>query len=97
MLVFRDEDRHSRRRARPDQAPVHLEPAGQVSELFSQARFVEIEGAWIPFHAHEKEAETVVLMLVGVENVAAVIGQKTGHRRHNTFAVGTMDQQNCRI
>jgi len=36
-------------------------------------------------------------MLVGVKNVTAVVGQKTGYRRNNAFAVRTMDQQNCRI
>ena len=51
-------------------------------------------GRKAPLDAHEKQAEIVVLVLVGMQNIGAVLVEQARHPRHQPLAVGTMDQQN---
>jgi hypothetical protein len=45
-----------------------------------------------PLDAHEKQAKVVVLMLVGVENVCAVLIEQAGDAGHQALAVRAVNQ-----
>ncbi len=47
-----------------------------------------------PLDAHEKEAQFVVLVLVGVEDVGASLVEQAGDAGHQTLLVRAVDQQN---
>jgi len=46
-----------------------------------------------PLDAHEEEAQFVVLVLVGVEDVGSMLGKQRGDAGNETFLVGAIDEQ----
>ena len=51
----------------------------------------------IPLHAHEEEAQIVVLVLVGVQDVGPVPVQKARDAGDDPFPVGTVNQKGCGV
>ncbi len=47
-----------------------------------------------PLDTHEEEAELVVLVLVGVQDVGSLIVEKRGDARDEAFLVRAIDQEN---
>ena len=94
MLVLRNENDRGGPGRRIRQPPLHLKAVGQGLEALTESSIVQGEIRQVPFDAHEEEAEIVVLVLIGVENIGSPIVQKTGDRGDNSFAVGAMDQEN---
>ena len=50
-----------------------------------------------PLNTHEEEAEFVILMLVGVQDVGSLFVEKASDARYQALSVGTVDQENCAV
>jgi hypothetical protein len=94
MLVFRDEDRHPVLRLRIRQTPLHFEARCKLAEIPPQPRLLQIEAGEVPLDAHEKKTESMILMLIGMQNVGAMARQKARNRGDDALAVRTVNQQN---
>jgi hypothetical protein len=92
MEVLGNKDRHAGSGGGELDAPVHLQADGEMGELFPEV--IDRKVIERPFDAHKEEASLVVLMLVGVNDVGAVLVQDAGDGGDETFAVGTGDEQN---
>ena len=91
MLVAGNEERNSQAMPRPCQPPYHPEFAGQANKLLPEGRFIEVEAVERPLDPHEELSCFVVLVLVRMQDVAAMGIKKLGNGGHKTGAVGAID------
>ena len=47
-----------------------------------------------PFDTHEEQAQLVILVLIGMQDICAMRIEEIGDGGHQTLAVGTINQQN---
>jgi len=73
------------------ESPPHRESFRDRREFFAEIRYRQLEIHQIPFHARQKQPHLRILMLVGVQNVRVMAKQKIRNRRHNPFAIRTVD------
>ncbi len=71
---------------------VMLSSASEHSE--GGAKRFQIEAVQFELDAHEKQAQAVVDVLVGVQNVGAAFEEKSRHARYQALTIGAIDQQN---
>ena len=93
VQVFRDEDGHARKPPRVFDAPAQPEFNGQRFESRTKRRVIESERIQLPLDAHKEQAGFVIAMLVGMQDVRAVIVEKRRDLRDKAFAVGGIDEQ----
>ena len=93
MQVLRDKNRHGRMPSGVIDLPVHAVAGAEGSESRAKGIFGEIEIFEGELHAHEEQAELVVLVLVRVQDVGIVFEQKVGDGRDQAFAVRAIDEQ----
>ena len=85
MQVLRDEDRQACDGGGEFQAPVHTQLGGDGLEVRSEG--VHAEAVERPFDAHEEEAGFVVLMLIGMDDVGAVLVKHAGNGCHEALSL----------
>ena len=90
VQVLRAEERHPRPARARGELPRHLELGGQRRKGGAEA--LEVEAVQLPLHAHEKQAQLMVLVLVGVQDVGATLVEQARNARHQSLAVGAIDQ-----
>jgi hypothetical protein len=95
MEMLGNEDRHAGHGGGELDAPVHFQADSEVGELFPKG--IDRKVIERPFDAHKEEAGLVVLVLVGVNDVGAVLVQDAGDRGDEAFAVWAGDEQNSGI
>ncbi len=95
MQILRAEEGDARPARARGQLPVHAELGGKGREGGFES--VEVEAVERPLHAHEEQAEVVVDVLVGVQDIGAALVEKPRHARHKAFAIGAVDQKNSGI
>ena len=95
VQMLRDEEGHARRMRHQVETPAHVEPGRQRLEF--PAKALQVEALELPFHPHEEEFGFGILVLIGVRDVGAVAVQQVGDTGHQTFPVGTIDEQNGSI
>ena len=107
MEVLRTEERDTGTQGARTQSPTHGQLRGQLRKLDSE--FLQIEDrrrsvgllcgifTKAPLDAHEEEAEIVILVLIGVQDVCSVLVEQPGHTRHQPFTVRAIDEKNGRI
>jgi hypothetical protein len=94
--VLRAEERDALALDRGDEIPPHGKLVRQRREGLLKAYEVErlpivpIEGE---LDAHEEQAELMVLVLVGVEDVGSALVEERGHAGNESLAVRTINQQ----
>jgi hypothetical protein len=91
--VAGDKKRNSRKVVRVLRSPVHLKIPRNRLKMFAKVLPIQVEVFQIPLDPHEEPAHFVVLMLVGVQNVPAVVVEEVGDSSHDSFTVGTIYQQ----
>jgi hypothetical protein len=89
VQILRAEEGNPRLARTRGQLPGHAELG---SEAAKAARRLQVEAVQLPFDAHEKQAQVVVDVLVGVENIGAALVEQSRHARHKALAVGAVDQ-----
>ena len=93
MQILRTEKSDTRPFAGAMQLPAHLQLFGERREgLEEGSRAVEC-GVERPLDAHEEKAELVVLVLIGVQDVCALLIEQAGDARYEAFAVWAVDEQ----
>jgi len=106
VQILRAEEGHARPPVARGQLPAHVQSLGHRRELRLEG--LQIEGLGVgaqrgcvaarsvqrPLHAHEEEAQFVVLMLVGVEDVRSMLVEHRGNTRDQTSPVRAIDEQN---
>jgi hypothetical protein len=50
-----------------------------------------------PFDAHEEQAQLVVLVLVGMQNVCTMLVEQPRNAGHESFAIRAIDEQNSGV
>ncbi len=94
VRVLRDEEGDVLELVGELDAPVHAELLGDGLEGGAEGGLVEVGGVGRELHAHEEEAELVVLMLVGVENVGAALVEQRRDAGHQALLIRAVDEQN---
>ena len=94
MQVLRAKQGHTQGLVGAFQLPAHGKPVRNAGKAPGEFFEIERESFQIPFHTHEEKIAFGILMLVGMEDIGLVSGQKIGHCRHDAPLVGTIDQQN---
>ena len=69
-------------------------PSSAASGVKAVLERFKIEAVQLPLDAHEEEAQVVVDVLVGVQNVRAALVEQPRNARHQALAIGAIDQQN---
>lgn len=70
-----------------------METCGDGFEPFAKDFPREVEIGQRPLDAHKKQAEFIILMLVGMQDIGAVGVEKLGYGGDQSFAVGAIDEQ----
>jgi len=73
---------------------VGLDPTRQRLERSLDRTACQIESRQVPLDAHQEQAHLVVNVLVGLQDVHAVLKDKIRNARHQPFPVGARNQQN---
>ena len=94
MTDLRHHDHDARLHGRIVQLPVHAELVGERAERGTQRFQTRIAAYLLEMHPHEELAGVAVAELRGVENVAAALEQKAGHRMHDAGPVGARQFEN---
>jgi hypothetical protein len=100
VQVLRAEEGHARPPGARGQLPVHAQFGGQRRKLGLEGLQVKVVRRGraavckTPFDAHEEEAQPVVLVLVGVQNVGPMPVEQRGDAGHQTPLVRAVNQQN---
>lgn len=98
VRVLRNEDRHPRRLSGKVKGPVQVERLGHLFlELGFDGCVGHLKAVQIPLHTHKEHPVLFIDMLVDLQNVAVVAGQKVSYLGHQSFAVGAVDKQNRRV
>ena len=87
------EHRHARADVGVGQLPGEVEPRGQRPHRRVDLGARQLEAAQVPAQAHEEEAGLELGVLVGVQDVAAVLEHELGQRRHQAGAIAAAHQQ----
>ena len=74
------------------EAPDHSEFIGNGGK--GCAKGCDVKAIERPFDAHEEKGCFVILMLVGMDDVGAVLVEHAGDAGDKTFAIGAVDEQN---
>jgi hypothetical protein len=73
--------------------PLHIKFGGDGFEMATKIVERNIEPGGIEFHAHQKCAGIQITMLIRVQDVAAVLVNKTRNGGDNAFLVWTIEQE----
>ena len=105
VQILRAKQRNPRLLLRRIDPPAHVQLRGKRSKCLFESSQVEARLAAAlmvlrftavqrPFHAHEEQAQVVILVLVGMQNVGSVLVEHSGDAGHQTLAIGAVDQEN---
>ncbi len=99
VQVLGAEERHPGTAISQRQLPAHSQFAGERGKLRLkgfQIKALRRSSAVCksPFDTHEEEAQFVVLVLVGVEDVGAAFVEHSGNASHQALPVRAVDEQN---
>ena len=95
MLLTRGRSATGIFRLSQDRLPAEPGSLGQRRKRLSKLQFIQIEIALRLIDPHEEEAQLCVLVLVGVQNIAAVREQKIRDGGYQSLAIGGVQQQDC--
>ena len=90
MQVLRDEDGDTCDLGGEFESPIHVKFEGHSREL--RAKAIHGKAFERPFHAHEEEAGFVILMLIGMDDIGAVVVKHPGDSGHEAFTIRAGDQ-----
>jgi len=88
------QQRHLRKKIGVLYSPVHLKALGDGFKPLVKEFPGQIEILKRPFDAHEEQAQLVILVLIGVQDIGAMRIEEVGNGGHQAFPVGTINQQN---
>ena len=88
------EQKSATRGLRALEVSFHVMLSSAASAAKAARKPFQIEAVQLPLHAHEKKAQVVVDVLIGVQNVGATLEEQSRHARHKALAIGAIDQQN---
>jgi hypothetical protein len=97
MVIARDQKCNWDLSPSKDRLPVESGCLGQRRKRLPKLQFIQIEIAQRPFDAHKEEAQFRILVLVGVQNIAAVRKQKIRDSGYQSLAIGGVQQQDCAV
>jgi hypothetical protein len=113
MQILRAKQRHPGPVRLPPHLPSHPQFRGQWRKCGSKSRNIEDlrwagtiapRAGWSlgrtverPFHAHKKQAQVMILVLVRVQNICAPLVKQRGNSRHQPLLVRAINQQDSRI
>ena len=88
VILARHEQGHSRRDLRVFDAPVHLQARGQRTEFRWELVRCQVKVFQRPLHTHQEHAVILVLVLIGMRNIATVLEEEVGNGRNQSFPFG---------
>ena len=92
---LRDEDGHAGPTVAEVEAELHLVSLSvERVNIFADFLAGDEEAVQLPLYAHEEHAVLAVYILVKVNDVALVVGNKLGYLRDNALLVGAVEEKN---
>jgi hypothetical protein len=91
VQILRAEERHARTARAWGELPGHVELTRERHE--SCAETFEIEAFEAKFDAHEKEAQLLIAVLIGVQDIGSALVEKAGDARDESRAIRAVDQE----
>src|SRR6267154_95305 len=93
VAVFRDKNGDALDGIGKVNSPLHLQPFGERCKSRGDFRARDLKSIQFPFHAHQEQSGLGINMIVGVNDVAAVLEEKFRDLGHQTLLVRATDQQ----
>ena len=97
VQVLRAEERDPRFLVHAAKLPAHVQFFGERREGLGEVGNIGTAIFHCPLDAHEKQAQLMILMLIGMEDVGALLVEKAGDARYQAFLVWAVDEENCAV
>src|SRR5689334_7318027 len=91
------EDRVSWPVARKHHAPIHRKFFGNRAERLGEALEIDLKAIQFPLNSRQVEVFSAGLVLLKMQDIAAMAENEIGNGRIETLAIGTLDQEDSRI